>query len=196
MSEKAVSTVGLVTLLFTILLLMSAVTEARAQEPAGAVSPEDGRHDFDFLFGRWRVHNRRLVARLQGSTEWKEFEATNEARGLPTGLGNEDVFRSEHLPGFVGMSFRFFDPQSKTWAIHWVDNRVGVLEPPVIGSFSGDVGIFKGPDVFRGRPITVRFIWSGVTTARPRWEQAFSPDGGQTWETNWVMEFTRAEDPR
>ena len=94
------------------------------------------------------------------------------------------------MPGFVGMTFRFFDPKSRTWAIHWVDNQASVLEPAVFGSFSGDVGVFKGPDVFRGRPITVRFIWSGVTTGRPRWEQAFSADGGQTWETNWTMEFT------
>jgi hypothetical protein len=153
---------------------------------------QDGRHDFDFLFGRWKVRNRRLVERLLGSTEWQEFEATNEARALPTGLGNEDVFRCDQPPGFVGMSFRFFDPQAKTWAIHWVDNQAGVLQPPVIGSFSGEVGVFEGPDTFRGRPITVRFIWSGVGTKQPRWEQAFSPDGGQTWETNWVMEFERA----
>jgi hypothetical protein len=154
-------------------------------------SVRDGRHDFDFLFGRFRVHNRRLVTRLQGSTEWHEFEATTEARGLPTGLGNEDVFRSEHMPGFVGMSFRFYDPEAKTWAIHWVDNQSGVLQPPVIGSFAGEVGIFQGSDVFCGRPISVRFIWSATTTNRPRWEQAFSEDGGKTWETNWTMEFTR-----
>lgn len=194
MIQKVRSTVG------RSLLLIGACAAVHAQDPSRTPAPErstearDGRHDFDFLFGRWKVRNRRLVARLQGSTEWQEFEATSEARGLPTGMANEDVFRSEHMPGFVGMSFRFFDPRSKTWAIHWVDNQVGVLEPPVIGSFSGDVGVFKGPEVFRGRPITVRFIWSGVTTARPRWEQAFSPDGGQSWETNWVMEFTRAGD--
>jgi hypothetical protein len=195
-SPKTWSTVGLS------IFFSGAGPVVGAQDPAGAspsglsTEAQDGRHDFDFLFGRWTVRNRRLVGRLQGSTEWREFEATSEVRGLPTGLANEDVFRSEHVPGFVGLSFRFFDPGSKTWAIHWVDNRVGVLEPPVIGSFTGDVGIFKGPDVYRGRPITVRFIWSGVTTGRPRWEQAFSPDGGQTWETNWVMEFTRVGDSR
>jgi hypothetical protein len=137
------------------------------------------------------VRNRRLVARLQGSTEWHEFEATLEARALPTGLANEDVFHTEYWPGFVGMTFRFFDPRLRTWAIHWVDNRAGVLEPPVTGSFSGDVGVFKGPDVCHGRPITVRFIWSGAQTGRLRWEQAFSADGGLSWETNWAMEFTR-----
>jgi hypothetical protein len=62
----------------------------------------------------------------------------------------------------------------------------------VLGSFDGDTGIFEGEDTFEGRPIRVRFVWSGVDTATPRWEQAFSADGGKTWETNWIMEFTRA----
>ena len=39
----------------------------------------------------------------------------------------------------------------------------------------------------------MRFTWSGVEGPTPRWEQAFSTDGGSTWETNWVMDFTRAE---
>jgi hypothetical protein len=66
------------------------------------------------------------------------------------------------------------------------------VEPPVTGSFSGDTGTFDGPDTFGGRPVLVRFLWSGVTTPTPRWEQAFSTDNGQTWETNWTMDFTRA----
>jgi hypothetical protein len=176
-------------------VVMSGPTGPEALGPGTEVHAEnDGRRDFDFLFGRWTVRSRRLVARLQGATEWQEFEATAEAHGLPTGLGNQDVFRSDHIPGFVGMTFRFFDPKSRTWAIYWVDNQVGLLEPPVIGSFSGDTGVFKGPDVFRGRPITVRFLWSRGTAGGPRWEQAFSADGGQSWETNWVMEFTRVAD--
>ena len=64
----------------------------------------------------------------------------------------------------------------------------------MFGTFDGDVGTFEGEDVFKGRPILVRFTWSGVTTETPRWEQAFSDDGGKTWETNWVMDFARAED--
>ena len=72
--------------------------------------------------------------------------------------------------------------------------RPGLLDPPVLGGFDGDVGIFEGDDVFDGRPIRVRFTWSRVTTPAPRWEQAFSADGGETWETNWVMDFTRIGD--
>ena len=54
----------------------------------------------------------------------------------------------------------------------------------------------RSTDAFEGRPITVRFTWSGIDTPEPRWEQAFSDDGGRTWETNWIMQFTCAEDGR
>jgi hypothetical protein len=151
--------------------------------------------DFDFWLGRWRVHNWRLLERLAGCDEWEEFEATVVARRILDGLGNEDTFRTAHDGGFVGMSFRFFDPRLKRWSIYWADSRrPGALDPPVFGGFTGDVGVFEGDDAFEGRPIRVRFTWSGVATRAPRWEQAFSADGGATWETNWVMEFEPAGD--
>jgi NIPSNAP protein len=156
---------------------------------------EKGMHDFDFWMGRWTIHNRRLRKRLAGSTDWEEFEATCAARPLLGGLGNEDEFRAFLDGEFIGMSFRFFDPKTNRWAIYWADNRRGVLDPPVFGSFEGDVGVFEGTDTFEGRSIRVRFTWSRVTTATPRWEQAFSPDDGRTWETNWVMDMRREESP-
>jgi hypothetical protein len=150
--------------------------------------------DFDFLHGKWNSHNRRLSERLAGSDEWEEFEATIVTRPSLDGLGNQEEFRTEYDGGFVGVAFRFFDPASRQWSIYWADSRrpALLLEPPVIGSFSGDVGLFECDDTFDGRPIRVRYKWSAVTTPRPRWEQAFSEDGGETWETNWVADFTRA----
>jgi hypothetical protein len=148
--------------------------------------------DFDFLMGRWHVRNRRLVRRLAGCEDWDEFESLAAARPLPGGLGNEDVFCTDYAGGFVAMSFRFYDPDSRLWSIYWTDSRrPGSLDPPVTGSFSGDVGIFKGEDTLDGTPIVVRFVWSEVTTPTPTWEQAFSSDRGATWETNWTMEFRR-----
>jgi hypothetical protein len=148
--------------------------------------------DFDFWLGKWNVHNRRRVHRLAGSDEWDEFDAKVAARPLPAGLGYEDVYCTEYGGGFVGMSFRFFDPATGLWSIYWADGRrAGSLDPPVIGTFSGDTGVFEGDDTFEGRPIRVRVTLSGVTTSTPRWEQAFSDDGGRTWETNWVMDFRR-----
>ena len=149
--------------------------------------------DFDFLMGRWNIRNRRLAQRLVGSDDWDEFSSKAAARQLPGGLGNEDVFCTEYGGGFVGMSFRFFDPATGLWSIYWADSRrPGRLDAPVIGSFSGGIGVFEGDDTFQGRPIRVRFVWSGVGTHTPRWEQAFSDDDGETWETNWTMDFTRA----
>jgi hypothetical protein len=150
--------------------------------------------DFDFWPGEWVIRNRRLRERLAGSEEWEEFEARVTAWKILGGHGNADEFRTDHAGGFVGMSFRFFDAATKQWSIYWADSRrSGLLDPPVLGGFDGDVGRFEGDDTFDGRPIRVRFTWSGVTTPTPRWEQAFSQDGGTTWETNWTMDFTRAE---
>jgi len=156
-----------------------------------SVTARDGARDFDFWMGTWKIRNRRLRERLKGSNEWDEFEARGIARQLPAGLGNEDEFHTDYDGGFVGMSFRFFNRATKQWAIHWVNSRQGVLEPPVLGSFSGDIGIFRGTDTFEGRPIDVRYTWSRVTTEAPHWEQAFSEDGGKTWETNWIMDMER-----
>jgi len=153
----------------------------------------DPARDFDFWMGHWKIRNRRLVARLAGSTEWAEFDAAVVARPLLGGAGNEDEYHTDYWPDFIGMSFRFFNPETKEWAIYWADNKRGVLDPPVFGSFAGDTGIFEGNDTFAGRPIRVRFTWLRVTTATPRWEQAFSADDGKTWETNWVMEMTRTD---
>src|SRR5262245_38035672 len=131
--------------------------------------------DFDFWFGTWDVHNRWLTRRLAGSDRWEEFPATVVARPLPGVLGNQDEFRTEHVGGFVRLAFRFFDPELRRWSIYWADSRrPGELDPPVFGTFSGDAGVFEGEDIHRGRPILVRFTWSGITTPTPRWEQAFS----------------------
>jgi hypothetical protein len=152
-----------------------------------------GARDFDFWMGRWQVRNRRLRERLKGSAEWEEFAASCIARPLLDGLGNEDEFRTDHWPNFIGMSFRFFNPETKQWAIYWADSRRGALEPPVFGSFSGDTGLFFGDDTFEGTPIRVRFTWTHDGPRTARWEQAFSTDGGATWETNWTMDMTRIE---
>lgn len=154
---------------------------------------EDQSRAFDFLMGHWEIHNRRLAKRLQGSNEWQEFEANSVCDALPGRLGNEDQYRTDFWQGFVGLSLRFFDPKAGRWSIYWIDNRGSALQPPVTGAFAGDVGVFEGSDQYQGQPILVRFTWSHVTTPHPRWEQAFSADGGKTWETNWTMDFTRAK---
>lgn len=178
------------------LLIATGAACAQARPSKGVVmeavkQTQDEARAFDFWMGRWKVHNRRLKERLKGCTEWEEFEASSVARPLLSGLGNEDDFRTEWRPGFVGMTLRLFNPNTKQWAIYWADNTRGTLEPPVLGSFVGDIGTFEGDDVLGGRPIRVRFTWTRLGNGRARWEQAFSADAGATWELNWVMEMTK-----
>ena len=134
-----------------------------------------------------------LKGRLCGSTEWEEFDAVGEARFLPGGLGNIDHFIAEQWrPGFVGMTVRLFDRDSEWWSIYWASTNRGIFDPPVTGRFTDGVGTFDGDDEHDGRPVRVRFIWTHETPDTARWEQSFSADGGATWETNWIMDMTRA----
>jgi hypothetical protein len=162
---------------------------------AAYVEETSSEHDFDFWMGRWQVEGRRLKERLADCDEWLPIQAVSIAWPLLGGLGNVDEFHTDFGGGFVGMSLRLFDPATRLWSIYWADTlSPGPLEAPVVGAFSGDVGVFECEDVLRGRPILVRYTWSRVTTDSPRWEQAFSEDGGQTWETNWINDFTRLPD--
>lgn len=150
-------------------------------------------HDFDFLVGDWTVQHRRLKHRLAHSNEWETFSGTCKARLVLGGQGNVDDNVLE-MPGgtYRAVTLRSFDPNTKTWSIWWLDShRPHELDPPVVGSFRDGTGTFLTKDTFNGRPILVRYIWSEITPDSAKWQQAFSDDGGKTWETNWVMEFQR-----
>ncbi len=158
-------------------------------------------HDFDFLHGRWHLQNRKRLKLLQDADDWETFEATQHVRPLPGGIGNYDDFIAPTWrPGFVGMTLRVFNPLTQCWSIYWLTNRTGglnqegLLDPAVVGRFENGIGLFECADQFEGRPIRMRFRWSKTSPENPRWEQAFSPDEGKTWETNWEMSFTRLTD--
>jgi hypothetical protein len=158
-------------------------------------SPDpDGARDFDFLIGAWRVRHRRLKERLAGDTRWEEFDGSSVFSPLMAGSAHVDDNVIELPAGtYRAVSLRSFDPQTRQWAIWWLDGRhPHRLDVPVVGCFEGGVRTFLADDQFAGRPIRVRFQWSHITPNSARWQQAFSPDGGKTWETNWVMDFTRS----
>lgn len=151
----------------------------------------DGRHDFDFLHGRWRIRNERLKARLAASREWERFDAEAVCRPVLGGLGNTDEFVSDWGGGFLGMTLRLFNPRARQWSLYWASNRDGELEAPVIGGFQDGVGSFYGLDRYQGRTVLTRFVWDGITADGAHWQQGLSTDGGATWETNWRMHMTR-----
>jgi hypothetical protein len=153
-------------------------------EPHGDV------HDFDFLAGRWSVHNRRLATRLQGASDWIEFPATSRCEPRLNGMVNIDQIDFP-TQGFSGLTLRAFDLVQRRWSIRWINSASGVLEPPVHGGFDGDRGEFFGLDSDGGRGVQVRFVWTRLGPDAARWEQAFSLDG-IAWELNWIMRFSRA----
>jgi hypothetical protein len=151
-------------------------------------------NDFDFLAGHWTVRHRRLKERLAGCTDWEEFPGTCHMRPMLAGQANVDDNVLELPSGtYRAVTLRAYDPETQTWSIWWLDSRephdIGV---PVVGAFADGTGTFFADDVLNGQPIRVRFLWSDITPASARWQQAFSNDGGATWETNWVMVFERA----
>jgi len=151
--------------------------------------------DFDFMIGDWRVRHRRLNSRMTGCTEWTEFTGLSSTRKILGGFGNvEDNLLSFPDGDVRAVAFRSFDTRTCQWAIWWLDGRSPhTLDIPVIGGFTGSVGLFFAQDTLGGRPITVRFTWKANPGGNPEWEQSFSADDGKTWETNWTMEFARRE---
>lgn len=156
-----------------------------------------GAHDFDFLHGSWRIANERLVSRLSNSDQRERFEAEGTCQPILGGIGNIDSFRprSGDWQGYEGAALRLYHPESGLWSIYWADTVLCGLTLPVVGRFTDNVGEFFGDDTHGDRPVRVRFRWSGISPTTARWEQAFSADGGVSWETNWAMAFTR-EDAR
>lgn len=151
---------------------------------------EGGAGDFDFFIGRWNVVNERLKRRFAGSDEWETFAATSDCRKLLGGVAHIDEIDIPEK-SLSGINLAVFNATDRSWSLHWMDNNSRVFFPPVRGRFEAGRGTFYAEDSDDGRPVKVRYLWLASETA-PRWEQAFSIDGGRSWETNWIMKFPRA----
>ncbi len=155
-------------------------------------------HDFDFIFGRWSVRNRKLVdPTAPACDEWVEFDAVSDVSPVLDGIGHTDSMKvpapADGGPPFEGFTLRLFDPTDETWRIWWSSTRLpGVLDTPMVGRFDGSHGVFEASDTIGGRPTLVRFEWLPEDPDGPLWQQSFSYDDGLTWALNWQMQFTPA----
>jgi hypothetical protein len=157
----------------------------------------DGRHDFDFIFGAWRIHNRK---RRDGTDpardDWVEFETTSRTEPIFGGLSHlEHIYAGDEVPGgqWEGLTLRQFDPNDGLWRIWWASTRrPGHVDPPLSGGFADGTGTFLGDDVLAGVPVTLRFTWTSPEPDRARWEQELSWDGGRSWRLDWAMDFRRS----
>jgi hypothetical protein len=176
-----------------------ASAQAAPSASGAAVAPasHDGSHDFDWIFGTWKATLRRLVKPLTGSTTWVDFEGRQISKPIWGGKANLDEFIVDS-PGagvkIEGTALRLYDPAGQQWRIYWANSKRGIVDPPVVGRFNNGRGEFYGMDELDGRAILVRYVWSSITANSAHFEQAFSVDGGKTWEVNWISDVTRAAD--
>jgi len=157
-------------------------------------SATSSKHDFDYLVGNWKLKNRKLKSRLTGSTEWLSFESKVEMHQILDGVGNIDRYTdSASGKPYEGVALRLFNNTTKLWSIYWADSNSGSLDPPVVGSFTDKIGHFFARDTYKGQPIIVVFRWDARNPLRPIWSQAFSTDGGKTWEWNSINVSERVD---
>ena len=152
----------------------------------------DGQHDFDFEMGTWKTYLWRLVDPLTGFTKWVQYEGTSVVRKIWNGRANLVELEVDGPPGHIeGLNLRLYNPQSRQWSLNFANSRGGTLSPPTIGEFKNGRGEFFSQETLNERPILVRFVISDITPDSCRFEQAFSDDGGKTWEVNWIAIDTR-----
>jgi hypothetical protein len=185
---------GIRELLLCGLLIVPSASAVAQANPATSSNPQvrDGQQDFDFEFGEWKCRISRLQHPLTGSTTWLQYEGTSIVRKVWNGRGNMGELEVDGPAGHIeGLSLRLYNPQSHQWYISWANSNDGALGPPMIGEFTNGRGEFYDQEPYNGRAIYVRFIFSDITPTAFRLEQAFSADGGKSWEPNWIATFTR-----
>lgn len=187
--------------LLSALIFASYSTNLPAQANSGAVKSgpqktaeeRDGQHDFDFNFGTWKTHIKRLQLPLTNSKQWVESNGTVVVSKLWNGRAHLEEIEIDSPTGHLeGLTLRLYRPESRQWYLHWANSSDGTLSQPMVGEFKNGKGEFFDSETFKGRAILVRQIFSDITSNSYRFEQAFSDDGGKTWEPNWVATVTRA----
>lgn len=190
---KSSKLVGL-PLLFFLAVLAAPLSAQTTSNPAN-LPQRDGSHDFDFLIGNWKAHVRRLPDRLNNSNTWVEYDGiSNHKKLLDSNANFEefDVTSTDKKLRIKAQTLRLYNPTSHQWSIYLVDLDNGTLSlPPMVGQFTGNRGEFFDQEDFKGRAIFVRYVWLNISPNSSRMEQSFSPDGGKTWEVNWICELSR-----
>ena len=182
--------IGLIAFLFSCVVVFAQNTPF-----AQRLAPRDGSHDFDFEIGKWKTHLRRLVHPLTGSTTWVEYDGTTIVSKVWNGKANLVELDVSGPAGHIeALSLRLYNPDSHQWSLNFANSAGGTMGVPTIGEFKNGRGEFYDQETLNGRAILVRFVISDITANSCRFEQAFSDDGGKTWEINWVATDTRVKD--
>ena len=177
-----------------IVFLCSPVAAVAAPASPPQISVREGPRDFDWEIGTWATNVRVLRNPLSGKApEWAEYQGTSVVRSLLDGRANFVELSVQGQAGKIeGGSLRLYNPQARQWSLNYASLRNGTLTAPVYGGFDGrGGGVFYGQDMLDGRAILVRFVITQVSPREARFQQAYSRDGGVSWEDNWIAVDTR-----
>jgi hypothetical protein len=167
---------------------------AQQNSDAQKTTERDGQHDFDFEIGTWKTHLSRRLNPLTGSATWVEYEGTTVVRKIWDGRANLVELKVNGPAGRIeGLSLRLYNPQSHQWSLNFANSNGGAMSQPTIGEFKNGRGKFFDQETLNARAIFVRFVISDITPTSCHFEQAFSNDGGKTWELNWIATDTRVQ---
>jgi hypothetical protein len=156
------------------------------------VGSESGQHDFDWQLGNWNVRMSRLEQPLTTAKTWTHLDGTVRVHKIWNGRANLAEIDARGPSGHLQfLSLRLFNPQTRQWSLNFASSNSGIMSQPMVGEFKHGRGDFYDQELFNGRAILVRFSFLGITSESGRDEQAFSLDGGRTWQTNWINESTR-----
>ncbi|HEY1890702.1 MAG TPA: hypothetical protein VGG63_09860 [Steroidobacteraceae bacterium] len=189
---KSADCASIVALLLALGLGPLAPRAPAAESPPAASAVRDGQHDFDFLFGRWKVH---LKRKAPGTDHWTESDGYGVYRKVWGGRANLNEFFSVSPSDHVeGLTLRTYNPATHLWSLYWASSRDGILSSAQVGRFDHGRGEFYSQDNSDGTGTLVRYVWSNSTPTSAHFEQAFSQDGGRSWQVNWISDMTRIGD--
>jgi hypothetical protein len=181
----------------TLLRIAAAIVAAALAAPgavAAAPANDFGAHAFDWEIGTWTTKVRIRTNPLTGqSAAWSDYAGTSVVKPLLDGRANFVELSVGGPAGKIeGGSLRLYGSKSGQWSLNYANLRNGLLTSPVYGGFDASGrGLFYGQDTLDGRTILVRFIITRPRADEARFEQAYSADGGATWEDNWIAIDTR-----
>jgi hypothetical protein len=194
LSTPRVSAILALAAVMSVLPPTDAHSDAKRALPnsAQAAAPRDGSHDFDFDFGTWKTHSARLLHPLAGANDWVEMDGFTVVSKIWGGKANIAEYKADGPAGHIElMGLRIYSPISHQWSLNFATPNVGTLGIPGIGDFTAGRGEFYDQESINGRAVLVRFSIWGITKDSAQSEQAFSADGGKSWEVNWINRYTR-----
>lgn len=165
-----------------------------AAEAARPQAVRDGRHDFDFNFGTWKTHIKRILDPLSGDGQFIELNGTVSVRKVWDGRAQLEEIEADGPNGhWQGMTLFLYNPEAHQWSQSFVNSKSGVLTAPLIGAFKDGRGELFSSDTFKDRSILVRGVWSDIKPDSHHFEESYSDDGGKTWTPAFIAELTRVK---